>query len=183
MAAQIITVEEGLAHLEDGRSIDLLAIQATLNAAFQEHGGMEFAEAVNELAKVTQKWQGPHGEFLDGTYEDQGETETSGGADSASAVVGDPAAEEGSGAIEVRKVLVLSTAHLTKDTCLGYKAWPFIAEYEEGCYFYVGSAPENYAEAPADLRLVLAFAKLHGCVEVKFDRDADQVSNLPVYDW
>ena len=85
--------------------------------------------------------------------------------------------------LEIRKVLVLSTNHLTKHTCLDYKSWPFIADFEEGCYFYVGDNPESHTDAPEDLRGVLAFAKRHGCIEVKFDRDADPIPQLPRFEW
>ena len=85
--------------------------------------------------------------------------------------------------VEIRKVLVLSTGHLTKRTCLEFKSWPFIADFEEGCYFYVGEEPESYTDAPEDLRGVLAFAKRHGCTEVKFDQDADQIPQLPFFEW
>lgn len=85
--------------------------------------------------------------------------------------------------VEIRKVLVLATGHLTKRTCLEFKSWPFIADFEEGCYFYVGEEPESYTDAPEDLRCVLAFAKRHGCTEVKFDQDADQIPQLPWFEW
>ncbi len=84
---------------------------------------------------------------------------------------------------EIRKVLVLSTNHLTKHTCLEYKSWPFIADFEEGCYFYVGDEPESYTDAPEELRQVLTFAKHYGCTEVKFDRDADVLDHLPCFEW
>ncbi len=84
---------------------------------------------------------------------------------------------------EIRKVLVLSTNHLTKHTCLEYKSWPFLADFEEGCYFHVGDEPESYSEAPEELRHVLTFAKQYGCTEVKFDRDADVLDHLPRFEW
>jgi hypothetical protein len=56
---------EGILTMEDGTTIDLLKIQAACNSAFQQLGDPEFAEAANELAKLTGKSQGPHGEWLD----------------------------------------------------------------------------------------------------------------------
>ena len=86
--------------------------------------------------------------------------------------------------LEIRKVLVLGTGHLTKDTCLEYKTWPFIADYDEGCYFYVGDAGAGgVSGAPEDLRVVLAFAQEQGCIEIKFDRDGDRIAQLPWFDW
>lgn len=86
--------------------------------------------------------------------------------------------------MEVRKVLVLSTGHLTQDTCQNFKAWPYIAGFDGGCYVYVGDEPEMYVDAPADLQRVLLFAKQQGCAEVKFDKDGLCLEGvLPWYDW
>lgn len=84
---------------------------------------------------------------------------------------------------EIRKVLVLSTGHLTKATCLSYTEWPFISSFEQGCYFYVGDEPNLYPNAPGDLQNVLEFARRNGCIEVKFDRDAERIAALPWFDW
>lgn len=118
----------------------------------------------------------------------------SGTTDSRAAEHGEPAwvcnargllADTGQSAdvLEIRKVLVLSTGHLTKATCLNYKDWPKIADFEEGCYFYVGDEPNLYADAPADLQSVLEFARQLGCIEVKFDQDAGRIEQLPWFDW
>lgn len=79
MATTNVTVEGGMAFLPDGSVVNLLQIQATLNAAFQEHGDMDFGHAAEELSRITQKWQGPHGDFLDGSYFDVAGEETSEG--------------------------------------------------------------------------------------------------------
>lgn len=65
-----VTVEGGMAFLPDGSVVNLLSIQQALNGAFQETGEMEFAHAANELSRITLKYQGPQGEFLDGSYYD-----------------------------------------------------------------------------------------------------------------
>lgn len=85
--------------------------------------------------------------------------------------------------LEVRKTLVLSTANLSKETCLTYKNWPFIAEFDGGCYFYVGEESTFAKEPPEDLLVVLDFARAQGCLEVKFDCDAEPVSQLPIFEW
>lgn len=85
--------------------------------------------------------------------------------------------------VEIRQVLVLSLSHITESTWLHFKAWPLIANYEDGCYFYVGETPEQNTEAPDDLKAVLLFAKQHGCTEVKLDKDAQIISELPWFDW
>lgn len=87
--------------------------------------------------------------------------------------------------LEIRKVLVLSTGHLSQETFENYKDWPHIADIAGvGGYFFVGDEPEKPdTGAPQDLLNVLAFAKRHGCTEVKFDKDAERISQLPWFDW
>lgn len=58
----------GKVRLPDGKEVDLLAIQAALNAAFQDTGDAQYGEAANQLSLVTQQHQGPYGEFLPGSY-------------------------------------------------------------------------------------------------------------------
>ena len=74
--AQNVTVCEGIATLEDGTTVNLLKIQAAINYAFQETGEIEFMEAADQLSLITQKWQGPHGEWLDGSYIENNEPST-----------------------------------------------------------------------------------------------------------
>lgn len=70
MAKMTATVDGGMVSLPDGSWINLLSIQEALNAAFQETGEMKFADAANELSRLTLKHLGPHGEFLEGSYYD-----------------------------------------------------------------------------------------------------------------
>lgn len=70
MSTMTLTVEDGIATLPDGTTIDLLNIQAACNSAFQELGDMEYGEAASALSQITQKWQGPHGDWFEGTYDD-----------------------------------------------------------------------------------------------------------------
>jgi hypothetical protein len=87
--------------------------------------------------------------------------------------------------LEIRKVLVLSTGHLTEETGRNYDEWPVIARYDEGFYVYVGAEDELpcLRHVPDDLGRVVEFAKQHQCAEIKFDCDAEIVEELPVYDW
>ncbi len=81
MAKTTITIEDGIATLENGQTVDLLKIQAAFNSAAQDSAELDLIEAINELSRVTQKWQGPHGIFLDGTYNDNLATELRTGSD------------------------------------------------------------------------------------------------------
>lgn len=63
------SIKGGIITLDNGTQVNLLDIQATINSAFQNTGDQEYADAASEMSKVTGAWQGPHGEFLAGTYE------------------------------------------------------------------------------------------------------------------
>lgn len=66
-----ISIDNGQATLPDGRVVDLLKIQATLNNAFQETGDEDFMEAADQLSLITQQHQSLHGEFVPGSYEEE----------------------------------------------------------------------------------------------------------------
>ena len=89
--------------------------------------------------------------------------------------------------LEIRKLLVLSTGHLTKDT-VDYldRTDPAIWGFAGGHYGDAGYFCYAYDDAvgvPDDLLGVMRFARTHGCVNVLFDKDAEQIDNLPYYDW
>lgn len=56
-----VSIQAGIATCEDGSTVNLLAIQAACNAAFQDSGENELAQAADALSKLTGLWQGPHG--------------------------------------------------------------------------------------------------------------------------
>jgi len=84
----------------------------------------------------------------------------------------------------IEPMLVLSTGHLTEATC---KVWlhnaPF-AVFAKGDYgWFVHVTDDEPDDLPSDLAACLAAARERACIWVMFDRDADVVSTLPVYDW
>lgn len=107
--------------------------------------------------------------------------------------------------MEITKMLILSTAHISKSTAgrmtiegagtlqkaeetnigvvvynKGEYGWliPIVAdELQEGEKF------NHESETPEDLAAVLRFAIEHDCTWVMFDRDAEVVESLPKYDW
>ncbi|PPC99629.1 MAG: hypothetical protein CTY35_03575 [Methylotenera sp.] len=90
---------------------------------------------------------------------------------------------------EIRKVLVLSTAHIEPLTMRIAPQLPhFISEHQYGAYFYVGQAgdvtpfedPEDY---PDDLYQCLLYARKLGCDEIKFDSDGEIYDDLNQYPW
>lgn len=92
--------------------------------------------------------------------------------------------------LEFRKILVLSTSHVTEETKdlldsdLPLDQWPVsggpYGDY--GWFMYAHEDPDD-EKIPAELRVVFAFARANGCDNVLFDCDADQVDGLPTYDW
>ncbi len=90
----------------------------------------------------------------------------------------------GTAAAAIEPMLVLSTGHLTEETCN-----LFLAEYEGpawrkgdyGWFIYVTEDAES--ELPPDLAACLALARAKGAFWVMFDRDEAQVDELPAYDW
>lgn len=96
---------------------------------------------------------------------------------------------------EIAKMMVLSTAHLSEETCtvyvsniaLGLTEGSIVA-YEKGEYGYFVHVPEDPADSekpdvPLELRSAMHVARLAGCQWIMFDRDGDTVDNLPTYNW
>ena len=90
----------------------------------------------------------------------------------------------GTAAAAIEPMLVLSTGHLTEETCN-----LFLADYEgpawrKGDYGWFVYVPEDVDdELPPDLTACLALAREKGAFWIMFDRDEAQVDELPAYDW
>ena len=101
-------------------------------------------------------------------------------------------------ALEISKMLTLSTAHLRKGTMTemdandidGIVLWP---KGEYGYFVWIPDvgidranncpAPFEYPDAvPNELRLALEFGREHGCEFVCFDCDGDTVEGLVTYE-
>lgn len=89
----------------------------------------------------------------------------------------------------IEPMLVLSTGHLTKDTCNS-----FLPGYLGPCFekandgdrygwwvYVVEDDPDN--EVPTDLRMCMELARSVNCCWIMFDRDAASVDGLPTFDW
>lgn len=86
----------------------------------------------------------------------------------------------------VRKFLDVSTSNLTKATAQRFEdgeGWHQSMSGEYGWLVYVPEEGNTRDDAPDDLKAVIAFAQQHACDYILFDRDADPVGGLPVYDW
>lgn len=90
--------------------------------------------------------------------------------------------------LEIRKLLVLSTAHLTAETinrleCTFTDDWPAVGgDYGEyGWVFYAHDEKAGIGkdQIPDDLWNVMVFARKQGCDNILFDRDAEIIPELP----
>lgn len=59
-----VSIQGGIATLEDGETVDLLKIQAACSRAFRDTGEMEFMDATNELSKLTGMHLGTNGQWF-----------------------------------------------------------------------------------------------------------------------
>ena len=93
--------------------------------------------------------------------------------------------------LETPRMLVLSTAHVTKETALRFQGnWrnelpPFYAKGEYGWIIPLqsdGNGEERWQYC-SDLLMIRRLAEANGCTWVMLDRDADVVDALPSYDW
>ena len=93
-----------------------------------------------------------------------------------------PAASPAITAIEA--MLVLSTGHLTEETCNLFLADYHGPAWRKGDYGWFVYVPEDEdRELPPDLTACLALARAKGAFWVMFDRDEVQIDDLSTYDW
>jgi hypothetical protein len=95
--------------------------------------------------------------------------------------------------MDIAKILTLSTAHVTSETCNEYL--PFgnpLTAYPKGEYgwFIFAGEPDAYhherkveGDVPADLMAALDLARQQGCDWLCLDRDGDETEELPTFDW
>lgn len=84
----------------------------------------------------------------------------------------------------IAKYLELSTRHIKKETIEGLDPdkWPYSYRYEEGVFITVDEF--GYPDGlPADLRLLIQYAKEHDVLLIRLDCDAEEVEDLPTYEW
>jgi hypothetical protein len=88
--------------------------------------------------------------------------------------------------MEIERMLVLSTSHLTEFTCvvvLDNYDGPVWEKGEFGWFVYANL--EQLDDLPEDLRQCVNYAQDPGvsCDWIMFDRDGPIVDELPTYDW
>jgi hypothetical protein len=95
---------------------------------------------------------------------------------------------------EIRKLLILSTGHVSKETAdllNGHNStWPCVGgPYSEHGWFVYCHEEQGSLEVPRDfipddLFAVMTYAReKHGAHNVLLDCDGDRVDDLPYYEW
>lgn len=84
----------------------------------------------------------------------------------------------------ITTMFTLSTAHLTPDTCNRWLHGCSFAAFPKGDYGWFVYVPDDLpGDIPSDLAECIALARGQNCDWLMFDRDADTLGILPVYDW
>lgn len=94
--------------------------------------------------------------------------------------------------MEVHKMLVLTTAHITEKTAdflqnvgsadiTGFVSHPFV--YGFVVHWWPEQAEELNPVLPKDLQACIRFAQKHGCDYLMLDSDGEVMPELPEYDW
>ena len=93
--------------------------------------------------------------------------------------------------MEIRKTLVLSTAHITYETNrmlreTDAEEWPCVGGPYSAYGWFVYAHEENLGEGkdriPDELFAVMQFARAKGCDNVLLDEDAETVDELPTWE-
>jgi hypothetical protein len=87
-----------------------------------------------------------------------------------------------------RTIPVLSTAHITHETIRELRAQeypPEVLEYSYGIFLAIGDDPAVVAGYPQEIQPVIAWFHTHfpGESWIAFDRDGDEIDDLPTYEW
>jgi len=91
--------------------------------------------------------------------------------------------------LAIHRFLELSTAHLPQQSCDSLGSHDAVIAYRTnyGWLMHVPEDGDDLAEEhdrrPAELLPIITLARMHGCSYVLFDREARQISALPVFEW
>ena len=106
--------------------------------------------------------------------------------------MGHPTAGDQPADVVIRTVLNLSTAHLPPHlgTPGGLDSTPGVIAHatDTGFLLWVPEDPDESAQAttdpvPDEVLAIQRYARRWGCDYVLFDADADQIGDLPTWDW
>lgn len=94
--------------------------------------------------------------------------------------------------LETHRFVVISTAHIRETTAelldnTPVKEWPCLGgtygEYGWFLYAHDENAGVDPDVIPSELFDVMTWARKQGCNYILFDIDADEVEDLPAFDW
>jgi hypothetical protein len=100
-----------------------------------------------------------------------------------------PKAQSSNADEPVCKMLTLSTAHLSQETCNHAlpqlcRTLPIWDKSEHGWFIYTHLEQLGlFADIPADLQNVLRYARMRGCDYIMLDKDWPISSDLALFDW
>ncbi|SFU37286.1 DUF5983 family protein [Butyrivibrio sp. INlla21] len=84
----------------------------------------------------------------------------------------------------IGKYMDVCTSHLTQDTVdnlvIGNIPSVHAYDYEEGMFVVI---PDEEHHLPNDLDEVFKYAKQNDITLIRFDRDGEEIDDLPTYDW
>ena len=90
--------------------------------------------------------------------------------------------------LETHSVAFLSTAHMDPVTAqmldaTPWEDWPVSGGPLPWGYMIYAHDEDCLETMPPDLWACFMFARANGCDYIRFDRDADEIEELPVYEW
>lgn len=89
---------------------------------------------------------------------------------------------DGSEPMNIEKILVLSTGHLSEIVAQRAHIWAPTFTRDEGWMWAVPSK-EHWCGYPSELEDAFKLAVAHDCTWVLFDRDAEKIDELPWHEW
>lgn len=94
--------------------------------------------------------------------------------------------KEPKGKYDIRNILVLSTAHLTKGTAETMDGMVDITGYANpiayGYFMHIPHADHD-EELPEEVKAACRLARELGCTHLRYDCDGKTYSDLDAYDW
>jgi hypothetical protein len=91
------------------------------------------------------------------------------------------------------QMLDISTAHVTVETSnwlteVGVNGPSSIIVYEKADYGWLVHVPDEWDlgkadNVPGDLLAIITYAKAKNCLWIMLDCDAEEIKDLPVYEW
>lgn len=89
--------------------------------------------------------------------------------------------KEESAGLEISRVLILSTRHIEPESMERLECLSTVFQCDYGALLSTSNTTPH--KWPEDIDRVLTFARDKGCSYVMWDRDGEEVEELPTFDW